>query len=416
MQIRTIMAIFLITVFIIPRTQAQNVQFQREGDEYVTQINKEYSVKPDGNLKISNIAGDITVNSWSNNQVKIIETLRLEVYTLEEAQKTYEKILAGYQHIGNDVIVEGIEGRNWIKRNFEITVPREFNLNLQTSGGDLKITAIKGLIGLITSGGDIEIRDATGNIKAKTSGGDLKLEKIDGTLDAKTSGGDIDLMDLSGISDIKTSGGDIKLVGGKKVINLKTSGGSIDVKNVTGTLSAKTSGGEIEAENCEGNLTLHTSGGDIQLQNLKGEIDAHTSGGDIDGNMLSESVKLHTSGGGIELKNVQGMLEAKTSGGDINVEITTIDFSKPHGIQLHTSGGNIDLTLPAKIPATILAEIQLGRSSQLKRYDIYSDFPLTKNTVEEDGNKIIRGQGEINGGGDQILLKTSGGDIRIHKK
>ncbi|MBN2090958.1 DUF4097 family beta strand repeat protein [candidate division KSB1 bacterium] len=416
MRSKIMMAILIMTVFSITLIQAQKVQFQREGDAYVTQINKEYSVKPGGNLKISNVAGDIKVNSWNNNQVKIVENLKIEVYTQEEAQKTYEKILAGYQQTGNDVIVEGIEGRNWIKRNFQINVPKEFNLDLQTSGGDLEIASIKGLVELKTSGGDIQILEVTGNVEAKTSGGDLKLEKIDGNVVAKTSGGDVDLMDLSGAIDVKTSGGDITLVGGKKEIDLKTSGGSIDVRNVTGTLSAKTSGGDIEAGNCDGNLALHTSGGDIQLQNLKGTIEAHTSGGDIDGNTLSESVNLHTSGGGITLKNVQGALEAKTSGGDIDVEITTTDFSKPHGVQLHTSGGNIDLTLPAKIPATILAEIQLGRSSQLKRYDIYSDFQLTKNTVEEDGNKIIRGQGEINGGGDQILLKTSGGNIRIHKK
>lgn len=416
MRFKTIMAVIIIGVLMISQVMPQKTDLKREGDKYVARINKEYSAKPGGKLKIFNVSGDITVSSWNNNQVKISENLQLDVYTAEEAQKVYEKVLAGYQQTGNDVIIEGLEKKNWIKRNFEINVPREFNLDLQTSGGDMKITAMKGTIELKTSGGDIQILDANGNIAAKTSGGDLKLEKIEGILDAKTSGGDVDLIDLSGTMNIKTSGGDITLVGGKKEIDLKTSGGSISVKNVAGTLSAKTSGGDIQTQNCEGNITLQTSGGDITLQNLKGTIEAGTSGGDIEGNALLDSVMLHTSGGNIQLKDIQGVLDAKTSGGDIDVEITTTDFTKPHSVQLHTSGGDIDLTLPAKIPATILAEIILGRSSQLKQYDISSDFPLTKNKVEENGNQIIRSQGEINGGGDQILLKTSGGNIRIHKK
>ncbi len=428
MRFRMVIISFIITFFVLPQgisllgnkmvlAQSAKEQIKRDGDAYVAQINKEFSVKPGGSLKILKSSGNITVTSWNNNQVKIIENVRMEVYTLEEAQKTFEKLLSRYTQSGNDIIVDGVEGKSWIKRNFEVTVPREFNLNLQTSGGNLNISAIKGSVDLSSSGGDIQVLDLTGNVTAKTSGGDLKFEKIDGNIDAKTSGGDVELADLSGTIAVKTSGGDITLVGGKNEIDLKTSGGTINLKNVTGTLAANTSGGDIDAADCSGNLVLHTSGGDIQLQNLKGEIEGHTSGGDIEGNALFESVKLHTSGGGIQLKNVQAMLEGKTSGGDINVEITLTDFTKPHGIQLHTSGGDIDLTLPEKIPATILAEIQLGRSGSLfKRYDIYSDFPLSKNKVEEDGNQIIRGQGEINGGGDQILLKTSAGDIRIHKK
>jgi hypothetical protein len=105
-----------------------------------------------------------------------------------------------------------------------------------------------------------------------------------------------------------------------------------------------------------------------------------------------------------------------TSGGDVNVEITLKDFNKPHTIELNTSGGDITLVLPEKIPATIQAEIFLsGMREHMERYDIYSDFPLTKASPDETNGHIIRSNGQINGGGDPVNLKTHNGNIYIKK-
>ncbi len=128
-------------------------------------------------------------------------------------------------------------------------------------------------------------------------------------------------------------------------------------------------------------------------------------------------VEGRTSGGDVELENVQAPIIARTSGGNMDVEVTLKDFSKPHGVELRTSGGDITLTLPAGIPVTVVAEIVLDkRRRSMKRYDIYSDFPLSKKQTEEEGKDVIRSTGEVNGGGDKVYLRTSAGNIHIKKR
>jgi hypothetical protein len=100
----------------------------------------------------------------------------------------------------------------------------------------------------------------------------------------------------------------------------------------------------------------------------------------------------------------------------VELEVTLKDFNKKCDISLKTSAGDIVITLPAKFPANIKAEIHLDQGERnRKRNDIFSDFPLSKNLVEEGDQQILRSLGEINGGGNTIILRTSVGDIRIQK-
>lgn len=232
----------------------------------------------------------------------------------------------------------------------------------------------------------------------------------------RTSGGSIDLSNLKGVSDLRTSGGSIRLDGAIKEVSLNTSGGEIDIRNASADVDASTSGGSVRISQSKGKLRLRTSGGDMRLSDLSGEIAASTSGGDIQGTTISGRLEVRTSGGDIDLRDMQAAVEASTSGGNVKAEITLTDFSKPHGVTLSTSGGDIEVTLPAKMPANILAEIRLdGRNRRYERYDIFSDFPLSKQKVEEDRYDIIRAEGQINGGGDMVQLETHGGNIYVKK-
>lgn len=110
-------------------------------------------------------------------------------------------------------------------------------------------------------------------------------------------------------------------------------------------------------------------------------------------------------------------VDAQATGGDVDAEITLEDFSKEHAMDLKSTGGTIRLTLPEKLPATIEAQIRTSRHDyQTERYDIYSDFPLTKSEPEKIGDVVIKSTGDINGGGDPIRLETTSGDIYIKKR
>jgi len=158
----------------------------------------------------------------------------------------------------------------------------------------------------------------------------------------QTSGGSISISNLSGSQDFKTSGGSLSVdnVSGNTVG--ATSGGSISVTNSKDNIKLATSGGSITAKDCSGTINLATSGGSINLSNLNGNINAATSGGSITANNISGTFNTGTSGGSVNLSGISGNVNAKTSGGSMNVKIASVsDYVKL------SNSGSLNLSLPA---------------------------------------------------------------------
>jgi len=178
--------------------------------------------------------------------------------------------------------------------------------------------------------------------------------------------------------DGRTSGGDVRLeaVGGPS--RLRTSGGNVQAKNVKGDFEGRTSGGEVRIESMEGSVNAHTSGGNMVLSNIKGNVDADTSGGDV------------------RLVRVDGKISAGTSGGNVRCELSGAN----RGISATTSGGSVWLSLPKDITGTLDAHTSGGH--------IDSDFPIS--TTRWSQNRL---NGQINGGGNEIFVRTSGGSITL---
>jgi DUF4097 and DUF4098 domain-containing protein YvlB len=395
-------------------------ELRKEGRDYVADIKRSFTAQPGGTLEINGIQGDVAISVWAKNEVQILERLRIDVYTEEEAKRAVEATKASYRQVGDRIVVSGEErARKWIQSDFQVSLPANFNLDVSTNGGDISVRQVKGTSSrLRTAGGDITLLEIGGNLRATTSGGDVIVRDAEGDVEVRTSGGDLELERIKGRFTGTTSGGNITLRGATKDVRLRTSGGDVEIFDTDGAVSASTSGGNIRVDNVRGRVDVSTSGGDVDLRNIKQEVEATTSGGDIEAIGLLAPSRLATSGGDVQARDVQASISASTSGGDVEVEFTLKDFSKPHAITLKSSAGDVELAIPEKLPATIMAEIRLGdgRWSRWERYDISSDFPL-KIQREEDRRegRYIRGEGEINGGGDPITLTTSAGNITIRK-
>lgn len=178
-------------------------------------------------------------------------------------------------------------------------------------------------------------------------------------------------------------------------LKLGTCGGNLRIENIEGNIFGETSGGDVVASDLMGTVKLSTSGGNMNMKKLVGEITMETSGGDVNGEDVSGTIRAETSGGNIKFIRAEGAVHAETSGGDIRVELTG-----NKGIDLSTSGGNIVVSLPKTAAGNVDAETSGG--------EISCDFAFS--------GKLQEGSlhGKINGGGGQIHLETSGGDILIH--
>ena len=282
-------------------------------------VEKTFAVQPGGRLIAETQGGNITINSDDANQVRIVVTQVIDASSEEAANKALEKLSLSLEQKGNEVTaIAAYEKRlssgwgNWppVKVSYTVTVPRTFNLQLNTSGGNIQVGSVKG------------------SVNARTSGGDLVFERIEGELDGKTSGGNVTLSEGTARANLSTSGGNIQIDRAGGPTTVSTSGGNIRIQSAAQLLSAQTSGGNVSAKLTEAprqDMTLRTSGGDVTVsvpRTAAFQLEADTSGGDVETSnlMLSNSSTNKRKTKLSATVNAGGpKLSLRTSGGDIRV-------------------------------------------------------------------------------------------------
>ncbi len=389
---------------------------QKESGRFSTTLEHSFGVNPGGYLDMSNVTADVDIESWDKPEVWISEDIDLEVYTREEAREIVDRFKACTEQDGNTIRIACPSLMDVDTHRYTIRCPETFNLTIRLNRGDIRITQVAGTLRIDTRSGDVTLDGVSGETTLRTKGGDLTFTDISGTLQAQTAGGDIEAKGLYGSSDIHSAGGDVRITHSTGRLSLTTSGGEIFLKGIEKESRAKTAGGDIKATDITGQLSLETMGGDISLNTVQARINASTKGGDVTANNIEAPLHVNTMGGDLLFQQIRSSVSARTMGGDIELELTPQDPSRDHELDLQTTGGSIEVTLPADLPASIEAEIRIEPGADLfKRYDIYSDFPLTKSQPEGRGERYLKSSGDINGGGDPVRLKANGGDIYIRK-
>jgi len=407
----TLLVILLIAAGVVMEVQSQEVR--KEGKYWVGEIKKTFNVKDGGTLVMDEVRGDITVHAEGKGKVSVYEIKKMDIFSKKEAETAMKESDKGYVLEGNTITIGGPAfDRKWISSKFKIVLPKDFNCDIKTKGGDLNISGVNGKVKAATGGGDIELEQIGGVVKVVTGGGDVEITKTTDSVTATTGGGDVDVTASKGAVIVTTGGGDITVLETEDEVTVTTGGGDVEIKATNGKVIVTTGGGEIDIIKAKGNVTVTTGGGDIEIDGVKGDFKATTGGGDIQANEVDGAISLTTGGGDIDLGQIHGSIEINTGGGDIQAEMVLTDFSKDHDVSMNTGGGNIDLTIPAKLPATIMAEIKYKKKS-FEDYEITSDFPLKTTKKDEGRYTIIRATGDINGGGDLIKLKSGGGNIHI---
>jgi len=389
---------------------------EKKGNDWIGTIEKSFSVKPGGNLILEDIKGDVNIRTWDQNTVSIHEVKKMDIFSESEAKAAMDASDNGYSQKNNTIHIGGPAfDRKWIESDFDITVPVKFNCEVSTRGGDISVSKVGGSVKATSGGGDVEVQSVQGPVSIKTGGGDIDIVNTAGTVEAKSGGGDVTVSGSTGSVDVTTGGGDVEVSGTEDEVNVTTGGGDVEISQTKGNTSVTTGGGDIDIFKSGGNVKAVTGGGDIEIRHVNGHFKATTGGGDIEAEDISGSISITTGGGDIEAYGIKGAADITTGGGDIVSQITLSDFSVDHHVNIKTGGGDIELTIPHNLPATIYASVKF-RKKGWEKYDITSDFPLTISKESSDSKyQLIEARGDINGGGDQINLKTGGGSIHIRK-
>ena len=273
MKTLTKIILVLFGVFLITGgLSAQNAIFEKT---YDTESNKK--------LDYSIIAGNIKVQTWENNQVKITikgDDKFKDILDIEEGNSG--------GNINVKVKLEEKNSNGNVNLSSEILVPSNFNIDIKTAGGDLLAENINGKIDFKTAGGDIKINNTKGELDVKTAGGNISVNNHSGDVDVSTAGGEVDIISADGEIKVSTMGGNVDVVysGENKGIKLTTMGGNVDLKIPSGT---------------KADLKLNTMSGEIKVDfDLTNEKKTeNTLKGQINGG--GESIKCSTMGGNITI-------------------------------------------------------------------------------------------------------------------
>lgn len=301
-------------------------------------INRSFKVQPGGQLVVEVDRGSIEVKTTAAEETVGVEVSRTARGSDTKARKVLEDHVVTASQEGDKVEVraefKGTKASSWFGRSpdlqvrYVITIPRRFDVNLQTAGGNIKVA------------------DLMGKAQIRTAGGSLTLEKIEGPVVGHTSGGSI------------------HVTGCRATVDVHTSGGGVNLSEIEGDVTARTSGGSIRVERLAGKATVRTSGGGIDIAAIKGSIDASTSGGSIKADIAEQPVgacTFKTSGGGITVEldgKVAADVDLRTSGGRVSTDFPVVTVvqgeqtknelrGKVNGggplITAHTSGGSVRL-------------------------------------------------------------------------
>jgi DUF4097 and DUF4098 domain-containing protein YvlB len=287
---------------------------------------------------------------------------------------------------GSDLRVEGTSGSqvevHILMKGSDRALER-MELTAEQSGNDVAVIAKRSdkwtdFFGSWSQEGRVEVKvPHQYNIDIRTSGGDIVVAQLQGDARAKTSGGDIKVTEMHGPVEMSTSGGDVRAEQIDGNTRLNTSGGDIDVARVTGDLDAKTSGGYIHLNDISGKVLARTSSGNVIASGIRGDSELKTSGGDI-------------------RATIDGKIAAHTSGGNVTAEL----IGANRGISVSSSGGDLTVRVPKNTTGQLNASTSGG--------SVKTELPVT--TTEMGEHKLT---GTLNGGGNEIYARTSGGSIKV---
>ena len=245
-----------------------------------------------------------------------------------------------------------------------------------------------------------------GLVKAHLINGGIEVKGYDGKeviIETKTRGhvigADEDEMDAEDKNEKKN-----KHAG---MMRLKAGGGGLSVEESENVILISVPSWKMDTDlfiqvPLNTSLKLHAiNNGGLKVENVSGDIEVANVNGDI------------------TLSRVSGTVVAQTVNGGVTATFARLEGSKP--LSLVTLNGDVDITLPAAAKASFKLKID-------NQGEIYSDFELalqskTEKTVEDKRSHGGRYQvkidktvtGSINGGGQEITLKTFNGDILLRK-
>ena len=355
-------------------------------------VQQQATITAGSKLYVETSSGSITITGGDVTECSVIARICGRAPTEEEAQLLAEQVKIELETVGNTLTVKADKpasrNRRSISISYDITIPKQTNIECASSYGAIELANIKG------------------SASGKTSSGSIEAKNIEGPVNLETSYGSVNCRNITGDQ-----------------ITVKSSSGSITAEIIKGSAQLTTSYGSIICTDMsDGDIKLKTSSGKIKLSNMSfGDCDAHTSYGSIEsGELTGKSIKLHSGSGSINVtESSADTTNLSTSYGRITCrQITTNDITAKSG------SGNLDITCSDSTPTEIIADLVTSYGNidftAPQNFAGQVDLSTSYGSIRTDRQITISGEiskkklkGTIGDGNGKLHMQTSSGSINL---
>jgi DUF4097 and DUF4098 domain-containing protein YvlB len=238
---------------------------------------KTYQISGRADLRVSTDDGDVTI--IGSDQKQIDAHVTTEGYKISSSEVRIEESQSG-DHVVISVKVPHFNfsffGSRHKSIKVELHVPRELELDVETSDGNVVAQNVAGSVHFNTGDGNVTAIGVRGDIRLHTGDGHITGTNFDGTLDASTGDGNLQISGRFDSLTLKTGDGNIEAQagGGSKVANTWTvrSGDGHITMRVPADLNAN-----VDAHTGDGSITLDipiTVAGSLSHSSVHGKLNA----------------------------------------------------------------------------------------------------------------------------------------------
>jgi len=319
--------------------------------------------------------------------------------------------------------------------DIEISVPRNSQVQVSNSYGEVRVAGINGKLDLSTIHRDLEVRDCTGeftvsnryaesrliNLQGNVSvdaRGRVYIEKIKGDVAVNNEYSPVEILDVDGKLTVSTTERDLKIERVTKAVVITARGTRVQASDLRDSLKIAISHGNVDLSGVAAQVNLESRYATLSLKNIQGNIEIDSSADDINAEDLRGSFIVKARGSGVRANAIQGPLDIRTTLKDVVVndfadscsvsnEYADISISSGRlgkgAVNVKNRNGDIELFLPANAAFSIDATARNGK--------IESEYAGLDPVRSPNAGSL---KSTVNGGGPRITLETDHSDIRLY--
>lgn len=329
-------------------------------------LTRDFKVRNNRPLQVTNLRGDIVIEGWAQDRIRVHARRAVQAETDELAQRGVQALDVRFSDRAGDMelsaeygqglsIEERLRERSSPKATMELVINAPARLPLH----------------VWTIDGKVRLRKWKANVDVRTQTGGISVESVD-----------------------------------SDSISLLCPKCSISVKDTRSSLRCMGGEGIVQLSGIKGDqIYIESGSGNINSVNVSADQLYVTRSGSIRGRGLDGVVEFHTGSGSVDLLDVSGFSSGKSESGSIRVGAYRWKYMDE--ALFESVSGNIDLSLPAQIHAEVdLWSVQGSVRSEFKvqrldRPGAYGPEPLNRIT------------GRVGTGGEVLKVFSERGNVTL---